>query len=379
MTVPLRIAVDARPLSIPRTGIGRYTDELLRRLLQTEHHWFLYSDRPLLRELPEQDNLTIRTGRSSRRITGTLYPQWIYPRWARRDRIDVFWSPRHHLPLALSSSIRTVLTLHDLVGFIAPETMTRMGRQLETWLTPRSVRKTDALIVDAASTLRDLDRVLGYGVDKASVVPLGASINALSEVMPRPLAQDYFLFVGTQEPRKNLVRLLHAFAAQASSMPDVKLVLAGGAGWGDQLEQQITELAIGDRVILTGRLDEASLHSYYRSALALVLPSLYEGFGLPLLEAMQYGVPVVTSNCSSMPEVAGDGGILVDPRDCGSIGDALRRMASDPALHRGLAVAARAQAAHFSWDASAAQTLAILENGAPQDAGASRRRTTSAG
>ncbi len=364
MTTLLRIAVDARPLSIPLTGIGRYTEELLRRLLATPHHWFLYSDRPLLSELPMPDNVQLRIGHQRQRLMATLYPQWAYPRWGAQDQIDVFWSPRHHLPLALSPGVRTVVTLHDLVGFLAPETMTAMGRRLETWLTPRSIRKADAVIVDARSTLGDLDEVLGYGADKASVIPLAATAPVQGvEHLPRPLPEAYFLFVGTLEPRKNLLRLLQAFSTQAHRMPSVQLVLVGAGGWGGQnLEQRLCRLAIEDRVLLVGRLDEASLHGYYRHAMALVLPSLYEGFGLPLLEAMQYGVPVITSNCSSMPEVAGAGGLLVDPRDVSNIAAAMVELATDDVLRQRLGAAALAQAAGFSWDEAAIQTLAVLEN-----------------
>jgi glycosyltransferase involved in cell wall biosynthesis len=209
-----------------------------------------------------------------------------------------------------------------------------------------------------------LDQVLGYGADKASVIPLAATEPMSgSEHLPRPIPEAYFLFVGTLEPRKNLMRLLQAFGAQAHRMSGVQLVLAGAVGWGEQnLEQALCQLAIEDRVLLAGRLDEASLHGYYRHALALVLPSLYEGFGLPLLEAMQYGVPVITSNCSSMPEVAGAGGLLVDPKDTSDIAAALVELASDEALRQRMGAAALAQAAGFSWDEAAKQTLAVLEN-----------------
>lgn len=363
METALRIAVDARPLSIPLTGIARYTEEILRRLLASSHQWFLYSDRPLISDMVIPGNVQVRAGHCRNRLMATLYPQWAYPRWAVQDHIDVFWSPRHHLPLALPDSVRTVVTLHDLVGFLAPETMTTMGRGLETWLTPRSIRKADAVIVDASSTLDDLNSVLGYGADKSSVIPLGVTAAPGLEDLPRPLEQDYFLFVGTLEPRKNLLRLLQAFGAQAPKLPGVQLVLAGAGGWGKQdLEHTLCQLGIQDRVILTGRLDEASLHRYYRHALALVLPSLYEGFGLPLLEAMQYGVPVVTSNCSSMPEVAGEGGLLVDPRDVDSIAGAMLKLAIDPLERQRLSAAASAQAAKFCWDEAAKNTLAVLEN-----------------
>jgi glycosyltransferase involved in cell wall biosynthesis len=209
-----------------------------------------------------------------------------------------------------------------------------------------------------------LDQVLGYGADKASVIPLAATEPMSgSEHLPRPIPEAYFLFVGTLEPRKNLMRLLQAFGAQAHRMSGVQLVLAGAVGWGEQnLEQALCQLAIEDRVLLAGRLDEASLHGYYRHALALVLPSLCEGFGLPLLEAMQYGVPVITSNCSSMPEVAGAGGLLVDPNDASDIAAAMVELATDDALRQRLRAAALVQAAGFSWDGAAKQTLAVLEN-----------------
>lgn len=362
MPASLRIAIDARPLSIARTGIGRYTEELLRRLVETRHQWFLYSDRALLQKLPERDNIHIRIGRSNNRFASTLYPQLAFPIWARRDAIDVFWSPRHHLPLLMSSKRRTAVTVHDLTGFIVPDTMTTMGRLLETRLTPLSVRKADALIVDATSTARDMARLLGGTLPPISVVPLAATKNAASASMPRPLQSPYFLFAGTFEPRKNLKRMLQAYSQCSEKLGGVKLVLAGGAGWGDQqVERWVQELGIASDVVIAGRIDESSLHAYYRHALALVFPSLYEGFGLPLLEAMQYAVPVITSNRSSMPEVAGDGGLLVDPEDCASIGAALLRLAGDAEYRQQLSQAALVQAQKYSWDRAAQQTLEVLE------------------
>lgn len=362
MSNPCRIAVDARPLSIPQTGIGRYTYELLARLTRLDdHQWYLYSDRPLLRQLPVADNIKVRVGHSSHRLTGALYPQVVFSRWARQDRVCTYWTPRHHLPLHLPQTVRQVVTLHDLVYRKAPETMKSMGRLLESLLTPQSLRRADAIIAVSSSTVADLREGFGRVADKAYVVHEAATPNEQSAYLPSPLEQPYFIFAGTLEPRKNLQRLLQGFAGVRENLGETRLVLAGDFGWGDQrVDQWIEELGLQGRVEMTGRLDETTLHRYYRHALALLMPSLYEGFGLPLLEAMQYGVPVISSNRSSMPEVTGPGGILVDPQSSDEIGAAMVSLATDQDRRQSLCAAAQIQASKFSWDRAARETMAIL-------------------
>jgi glycosyltransferase involved in cell wall biosynthesis len=357
----LKIAVDARPLSQPVVGITRYTFELLQRLLvDSPHEWFLYLDRPSIHSLPDLPNVHIRAGNCQRNTTSTIFAQWFFPRWAKQDRVDVFWSPRHHLPLLLPKRIKSLLTVHDLVWKIYPETMSYLGRWLERALMPPSLARAQAVISVSQATQLDLQKFFPACSDKLTVVRSGLSYTpatAKLDVEKGP----YFLFVGTLEPRKNLPRLLGAFAQVVKTNDAISLVLVGGEGWGQQgLVEIIDELGLVDRVKLTARVSEQELAGFYANARALVMPSLYEGFGLPLLEAMGHGVPVISSNFGAMKEIAGDAGLLVDPYSEQQLATAMIEMLTDE-IHTDLSIKATARAALFDWDNSAKAVLEIIE------------------
>jgi glycosyltransferase involved in cell wall biosynthesis len=181
-----------------------------------------------------------------------------------------------------------------------------------------------------------------------------------------PASQRYFLFVGTAEPRKNLPLLLEAFAGflAAGDFPH-RLVLAGAPGWGGvSIEGLCEELDIQAHVVSEGYVSESRLAELYAGAEALVLPSLYEGFGLPVVEAMSFGTPVIVSDRGALPEVAGEGGLLVEPDEPATICAALRAIAGDGGLRESLSQAAKRQSAQFNWTDAAAATLALLESAA---------------
>ena len=175
----------------------------------------------------------------------------------------------------------------------------------------------------------------------------------------RPVAEPYVLAVGTVEPRKNLARLFEAFARVPGP---TRLVLAGGRGWGTQAPEAMAARAgIAERFTWLGGVDDRTLSTLYRHAALLAMPSLYEGFGLPILEALSHGTPVLHGDASSMPEVAGEAGLAVDARSVDSIAEGLARMLGDERLRETLAARAAAQAAKFSWGRAARETLAVFE------------------
>lgn len=363
----LRIGVDARPLSIPATGIGRYCRELLTRLIDSPHEWFLYTDRPMVEALPEAENVTIRHGNMHRRLLSTPYAQVVFPGWARKDHLDVFWSPRHHLPIGLPAGLKKVVSIHDLVWLEYPETMARFGRILERVLMPYSIRVSEDVICPSLSTTRNVSTRFNVPQAHLHVIPLGGVIDCGDHKLlssPDKNHKPYILSVGTLEPRKNLHRSLQAFANIVyQGGCDHNLYLIGGEGWGGDIKHLIQELKLEGRVSVLGRLSDKELCQWYAHADLFLMPSLYEGFGLPLLEAMGFGVPVITSNMSSMPEVAGEGGILVNPQSVDDIQRAIVRLCSDPELRQAMSLKARKIAEQFSWDKTAEQTLAVLESG----------------
>jgi glycosyltransferase involved in cell wall biosynthesis len=232
---------------------------------------------------------------------------------------------------------------------------------------PLAVYSSDAVVADSIATAEAVKKEYSLEGDRLSVVPLSANLTErldYSEILHQlAIVPSYFLFVGTLEPRKNLVRLLTAYSQLENGLKEqTKLVIAGGKGWGGvDITQVITELGLTKFVRILGYVDDATLSALYSNAEFLAMPSLYEGFGLPLLESMVHGTPVLTSNNSSMPEVAGDAGVLVDALDVGSIMEGLDLLIGNKQYRCELANNAKGNAARYSWDKSAEQLFSVFE------------------
>lgn len=365
----MRIAVDARPLNHPRTGIGRYTFELLRRMVDgSVHEWWLLGgprapgalDHPGVRHLPleRHDPLSFNRAAAATLATG--------------PRPDVFWSPRHHLPRL---EVPTVVTVHDLVWRRRPLTMRASRWAAEALAMPRTLRRANRVIAVSESTAADLAHFHPVTAGRVTVVHPGAD-HLPRDGLPavaHAAASPYALFVGTFEPRKNIPRLLQALRRVVDSGIDShRLILAGVPGWRTDVRARLRVLRLEDRVELCGAADDVQLAGLYFGADFLALPSLYEGFGLPIAEAMTFGKPVLTSNVASMPEVAGPAGLLVDPYDVTDIAAGLARLIADRDAHAGLSAAAPAAAARFRWEVAAIATLDVLEQAAADGAHARR-------
>lgn len=368
-----RIGVDARILSEKVTGIGRYTHETLTQLVDHGHEWFLYSHRPIVVGDWPQSNVRIRVSNLPdavnfpKRVLRLAWAQTVLPWWASQDKVDIFWSPGHRLPRYLSKRIARVVTIHDLVWKHAGDTMRPLARWLDAKQMPAAVHLADRVITVSCHTAQDLVEEMPESERKVRVVYSGgaslypaASRESLSIMgIDRP----YFLFVGTLEPRKNLHRLLEAYATLSEDIKkNILLVIAGGKGWGGVDVQAVAaQLGLSDCIRAVGYVSEESLATLYAHAIFLTMPSLYEGFGLPLLEAMARGTPVLTSDCSSMPEVAGDAGLLVNPHDVGSIANGLLTLIINEKLRQDMAQRAQVNAGRFSWQKAADETLRIFD------------------
>ena len=381
--VSASIAVDVSLLQPDAGGLTRYLAALLPRVMACDEYqsqWLLYGRQskhvsawagPHMRS--RQDHLPAHMGRVACLMS-------TFPIWTTWDNPDVFWGPAHRLPLWLPSSTRAVVTVHDLCWLMAPQTMRRSTLVLDRLLMPLALQRAQAVIAVSSATRDALTdhfpaiehklHLVHEGVCKLPE-PSTQVLYKLPVTAQWGVSAPYILFVGTLEPRKNLLRLLHAFARvvkRVESLPvgnrsgeALKLVLVGEQGWGrDKLCQTITELDLKSRVHVLGRVSDLQLATLYRHALFLAMPSLYEGFGLPLVEAMSLGTPVLTSATSSMPEVAGRAGLLVDPLDVDSIASGLFDMVDKPKLRAQLASHTRQQANLFSWERAAEQTLAVL-------------------
>lgn len=364
----LRIAVDAGSLSEKTTGIARYTFETLSHMSRLGHKWYLYSHRPIPTDFQFGSNVCVRHLNFQTRGLGMLWAQTVLPYWALQNRTDLFWSPAHRIPQLLPHRIARVVTIHDLVWKNAGLTMRPLNRWMDRCLMPMAVRHSDRIISVSEHTAKDLEREFPYARNKIRIIKEGVTLfdEAPSSVdsleWAARLNRPYILFVGTLEPRKNLDRLIAAYAQLPNETRDIAdLVIVGGKGWGRVDPEDLSRHhGVSHRVKVLGYVTDAQLFFLYRNALFLAMPSLYEGFGLPLLEAMSTGVPVLTSKTSSMPEVAGGAAILVDPENIESISIGLRKLLVDKALRGLLREAGRKRACLFSWGITARKTLDVF-------------------
>ena len=362
----MRVGVDARLLSIPLTGIGRYTAELSRALLTQGDEFFLYMPSPPVIEGLDASNVRVRSSSFRGRAGKMAWSQTILPYSAIRDSVDVFWGATHRLPRYLPQRIARVVTIHDLVWKYAGETMRPLSRWTEERLMPEAIRLADRIMADSQSTADGIEAEFPSARGKVRVVYLGttplAEPDSRDSLKHFGIDRPYFLFVGTLEPRKNLRRLLGAFARVPEGLrKENMLVIAGGKGWGrGDVNEVLVDLGLKQDVIVTGYVTDAQLATLYAHARFLAMPSLYEGFGLPLVEAMSCGVPVLTSNTSSLPEVAGDAGCLVDPMNENEIADGLSRLLADDKFHDFLAARTKMNAARFTWQKAAIEAKAVF-------------------
>ena len=299
-----------------------------------------------------------------------VYPSWSVlgrPRLPEHiESADILHAPT---PAGLPPSgprQRSVVTVHDVAFLVRSDLFPR--RWLWTYRAglARAVRTADALIAVSRHTAEDVVRRAHADRAKVHVVPLAAAVPATepaAEALARfAIRAPYILFVGTLEPRKNLIALVRAYRRLAARGFDHSLVLAGGWGWNSgPLKQELSVEAPGS-IVLTGGASDEEVDALYRGAGALVYPSLYEGFGLPVLEAMARGVPCVVSKTTSLPEVAGDAAVFVDPKNVEELASAIERVAGDPGLREDLRKRGLARAAEFSWDETARKTLDVYKS-----------------
>jgi glycosyltransferase involved in cell wall biosynthesis len=358
-----------------RSGTGRYTTELLKHLApidsENEYGVIVHENSPLCASLESFANFRLIKQPRRARPFRILWEQWTLPGLIARERFDVFHAPAFVLPRR--SKARMVTTIHDLVFMRYPETFGYMRRNYFHWAIPRSAYGAARVIADSEATARDLVDLLQVRRDRIRVVPLGIGGEFFEPPGPEAIEQAraelrlperYVLTVGTVEPRKNLVRLLQGFAIAKERLGRrcPALVLVGRKGWKyDDVFTQIVDLELRGDVIWTDFLIDETVRALYHHAAVFVYVSLHEGFGLPLLEAMASGVAVVASDCSSMPEVVGDAGVLADPMDPESIGEALVGLLKNDERCKDLAAKARERAASFSWEKTARMTLAVYQ------------------
>ena len=369
----MRIGLNVHLLSTTHTGIQHYIRALVPELIAqaTSHELVLYGE-PSQLSIPAHTQVRwVPTSRPLRSgILRVLWEQTILPRLLQRDRIGVFFSPAFILPMRWNGA--GVVTVHDLNFEVSPETIHPVRCAYLRRITRWSAHRARKVIAISRSTAADITRLYGVPGEKVAVIPYGLDAiftreNARAlEPMVRvrySLPERFLLFVGTLEPRKNLPRLLEAYALARQRAQLPPLVLVGAPGWQhERISSQARRLGIRECLVFAGYIPREHLPGVYAAATALMYPSLYEGFGLPPLEAMGCGTPVLASTTSAMPEVVDDAGVLTDPHNAQAIAEGILRITQDETLRQQLVERGLERARQFRWEAAAQNTLRVIED-----------------
>jgi alpha-1,3-rhamnosyl/mannosyltransferase len=382
----MRLALNATALLSPLTGIGQYCYHLGKELLANKHcdvdlfygsHWSKQlqatPSKRLAQALPWLRN-TVPYSYEMRRWVQSIQFSRHVKRGKGEPSFDVYHEP-NYLSLPFEGPI--VLSVHDLSWIRYPEMHpAKRVRAMSRYFEP-SLRRADAIVTDSAFVKQEVIDVFGIASERITVVPLGVdetfvplSANQTVRVLQnyRLSHQGYYLAVGTLEPRKNLLLVLKAYQQlPAKIRASYPLVLAGMTGWLFQdIEAMVAPLIRSGEVRQLGYIPHNDLTQLMAGALTLVYPSVYEGFGLPPLEAMACGLPVICSNASSLPEVIGDAGVLIDPYDDGRLAQVLLKITEDNAWRTQLGKRARLRSQQFSWPQCAQSTLSVYQSILPR-------------
>ncbi|PIN89775.1 glycosyltransferase family 1 protein [Candidatus Pacearchaeota archaeon CG10_big_fil_rev_8_21_14_0_10_32_14] len=362
----MKIGLITNNFDINNAGTGRYTQELMTRLksLDKENDYiFIHTNKKSYGE--DEYKLPFFTSIPKKLISGTF----LLPIICKKASINVLHDPGQISPFFFGyGKTKKILSILDLSQIIYPENTTRLG-SIYSKLLPSVCKRSDFIITISESTKNDLMKYYDIPPSKIKVIYLGADENY--KVLPKTkinfiydkykIPKDYILYVGTLEPRKNIPNLLRAYAKIKSDI-NHKLVITGKKGWKyKEIYDTIDELKLENDVIFTGYVEEEDLPSIYNGASLFVYPSYYEGFGLPPLEAMSCGCPVITSNTSSIPEVVGDAGIMINPNDVDELAKQIKRVLSDKKLRENMKQKGLKQSKKFSWEKCAREHLEVYE------------------
>ena len=367
----MKVALELQPCCWARAGIGSYTWELAKRLHDEDDLEFCGN---LFNFIGRNDNTEALSGIAMPIRENRLFPYGIYRRiwniapipysrlFPRGTDLTIFFN--FIVPPRISGQVMTVI--HDMTYLRCPETMAAKNlRRIQKGI-QYSIERNSRILTISAFSKGEIAELLGVPTEKISVIPPAPSLHpdiAYFGVGCQKwgIHKPYLLYVGTIEPRKNLARLLRAFALlkEKYHIPH-QLVLAGGRGWRDEeILQTVKEISCKEDVIFTGYVSAVEKNTLYQNAAAFLFPSLYEGFGIPPLEAMSFGCPVICANAASLLEVVGDAAELVDPLEVEGIASGIWRVLSDEIYVRNLVEKGRLQAKKYTWDASANRLMEI--------------------
>ncbi|ESY94429.1 glycosyl transferase family 1 [Mesorhizobium sp. LNHC229A00] len=372
----MKIGIDARNLGSATDGIGRFVHNSVKTLVALGADVFVYAPSKINASYGIPPGVSVQVANLNGPYARVFWGQAVLPSWALRDRVDIVWGPSHRLPFILNGGIGRVVTVHDLVWLYAAQTM-----RTRTWLGDRlmmkpALKSADVVVADSTATATALAAEFPWLKSPIKTVAPGTTAlpapRDFSSLAPLGITKPYALFVGTLEPRKNLGNLIKAYSLlPAGARSTCDLVIVGGKGWKQtRLAELVRRDGLETNIKFAGFVDDRVLATLYANCLFLAMPSLYEGFGFPIIEAQSFGKPVLTSNTSSMPEVAGNNAVLVDPEEPAAIAAAFSRLCTDVEFRNGIAADAKKNAGRFTWENHAKGMLQIFEQAIEQ-----RRKT----
>jgi len=362
----MRIAVNTRLLLKGKLeGIGWFTYQTLERIVKAhpEHEFFFFFDRTYDSQFVFAPNVKpiVVHPQARHPVLFYLWFEWSLPHLLRKYKIDLFLSPDSQM--SLSTKVPTCLVIHDLAFEHYPEHFKLSHKLYWRHYTPLFAKKAKRIATVSTYSKEDISKTYGIAPDKIDVVYNGAHKEyhplefETRETIKKQYAQgcEYFVFAGALHPRKNIVNLLKAFILfKKRQYTNMKLVIVGRPAWKyEEVEEMRAEMPYREDVMWVGYMNVDELSKVIGAAYAMVYASFFEGFGIPILEALQCEVPAIVSNTSSMPEVAGDAALLVDPNDPQDIADKMHLLYKDENLRKRLIDNARVQASKFAWDATA--------------------------
>ena len=370
----MHIGLDGIPLTEPKTGVGHYTFELavaMARVSPDSNFEIVYPSN--LRPVTVADQaLTLPSNLEIKRVrVGPVGRYWWsagLPRYVRRNGIELFHGTNYDVPPWHQCA--TVLTIHDLSLLIHPETHEKRRVRRSRRRLPLMARAANAIIVPTESVRAEVCEHLEISPQKVFAVPEAArdcftpmEMKATEPVRQRlGIGDNFLLTVGTLEPRKNLLTLVNAFGKIATDQPTLQLVIAGSRGWlSGPLFEAIGKSPAQERIVLTEYLNDDELRALYSSCSAFVYPSIYEGFGLPPLEAMACGAPVIASHIPALEETTGGAAVLFEPNDVNSLASAIVDLLQSSELRSRFSALGRVRAAEFTWEQTARLTLEVYE------------------
>jgi len=359
------IAIDIRHIYGKKTGKGWYVHHLLKEILKKDktNQYILYSkiDKP---PFPLPKNVILKTLKAP-----SLLWHFSVIHNLKKQRVDVFWAPTSYIiPAYAPKNIRTIITIHDLVALMFPENHNKKAIFIERKTLKKAAKKAKYIFAVSNSTSKDIKKM--FDIEKKKIIVTHCSADQDFRVIPLKeskkvikelgINKKFILAVGTLEPRKNLIRLIRAFNNLSRNNFSTHLVIVGGKGW--QYKDIYKESLQNKRINFLGYVKRSELVALYNQAEIFVFPSLYEGFGIPPLEAMQCGCPVITSDTSSLPEVVGKAAITVNPKNIREITGAIEKLLENEELHSELLRSGLYQSKKFSWSASAEIILKVFNS-----------------